>query len=170
MIFISQWFVYMVNHHQCYLSLYTVFINPSPSVQSCCHSIIHNTLLTLLIHLTLCFFSTLVLCTGVGRTGTFIVIDSSLQRIYSGEETVDIYGHVSLLRTQRNFMVQTEVGNAQCAHSLNHSLTRSLTHSLIHSLTHSHTHSLTHSHTHSHTHSFTHSLSLSLSLPLSLFS
>ena len=37
------------------------------------------------------------------------MIDSSLQRIYSGEETVDIYGHVSLLRTQRNFMVQTEV-------------------------------------------------------------
>lgn len=47
---------------------------------------------------------------GVGRTGTFIVIDSMLQRLAQEEEIVDIYGHVSLLRSQRNYMVQTEVG------------------------------------------------------------
>ena len=46
---------------------------------------------------------------GVGRTGTFIVIDSMLQRILHGEESVDIYAHVTLLRNQRSFMVQTEV-------------------------------------------------------------
>ena len=47
---------------------------------------------------------------GVGRTGTFIVIDSTLQRLAQGEELIDIYGHVSLLRAQRTDMVQTEVG------------------------------------------------------------
>ncbi len=46
---------------------------------------------------------------GVGRTGTFIVIDTMLQRLVNEEDMVDIYGHVSLLRTQRNYMVQTEV-------------------------------------------------------------
>ena len=45
---------------------------------------------------------------GVGRTGTFIVIDSMIRRIVSGAETLDVFGHVSLLRSQRNFMVQTE--------------------------------------------------------------
>jgi len=47
---------------------------------------------------------------GVGRTGTFIVIDSTLQRLAEREELIDIYGHLSLLRTQRTDMVQTEVG------------------------------------------------------------
>ena len=46
---------------------------------------------------------------GVGRTGTFIVIDTMLQRILHGEQSVDIYAHVTLLRNQRNYMVQTEV-------------------------------------------------------------
>ena len=44
---------------------------------------------------------------GVGRTGAFIVIDSMLERIRH-EKTVDIYGHVTCLRAQRNYMVQTE--------------------------------------------------------------
>ncbi|XP_029421179.1 receptor-type tyrosine-protein phosphatase S isoform X10 [Nannospalax galili] len=44
---------------------------------------------------------------GVGRTGCFIVIDAMLERI-KPEKTVDVYGHVTLMRSQRNYMVQTE--------------------------------------------------------------
>lgn len=43
----------------------------------------------------------------MGRTGCFIVIDAMLERI-KHEKTVDIYGHVTLMRAQRNYMVQTE--------------------------------------------------------------
>ena len=43
----------------------------------------------------------------MGRAGAFIVIDSMLERI-KHEKTVDIYGHVTCLRAQRNYMVQTE--------------------------------------------------------------
>lgn len=51
-----------------------------------------------------------VLCphsAGVGRTGCFIVIDAMLERM-KHEKTVDIYGHVTCMRSQRNYMVQTE--------------------------------------------------------------
>nr|XP_021331062.1 protein tyrosine phosphatase, receptor type, D isoform X12 [Danio rerio] len=44
---------------------------------------------------------------GVGRTGCFIVIDAMLERVKQ-EKTLDIYGHVTLMRSQRNYMVQTE--------------------------------------------------------------
>jgi protein tyrosine phosphatase len=44
---------------------------------------------------------------GVGRTGAFIVIDSMLERL-KHEKTIDVYGHVTCLRSQRNYMVQTE--------------------------------------------------------------
>ncbi|XP_061775717.1 receptor-type tyrosine-protein phosphatase S-like isoform X8 [Nerophis ophidion] len=44
---------------------------------------------------------------GVGRTGCFIVIDAMLERIRH-ERSADIYGHVTLMRSQRNYMVQTE--------------------------------------------------------------
>ena len=37
---------------------------------------------------------------GVGRTGCFIVIDALLERM-KFEKTIDIYGHVTLLRAQR---------------------------------------------------------------------
>ena len=37
----------------------------------------------------------------------FIAIDSMLERIRC-EGTVDVYGHVTCLRAQRNYMVQTE--------------------------------------------------------------
>jgi protein tyrosine phosphatase len=42
---------------------------------------------------------------GVGRTGCFIVIDSMLERMRH-EKIIDIYGHVTCLRAQRNYMVQ----------------------------------------------------------------
>ena len=45
---------------------------------------------------------------GVGRTGTFIVVDTMLRRI-ARERDVDVYGCVSLLRSQRMQMVQTWV-------------------------------------------------------------
>ena len=47
---------------------------------------------------------------GVGRTGCFIVIDSMLERI-KNENTVDIYGYITMLRSQRNFMVQNDVSD-----------------------------------------------------------
>ncbi|XP_039670689.1 receptor-type tyrosine-protein phosphatase F isoform X22 [Perca fluviatilis] len=44
---------------------------------------------------------------GVGRTGCFIVTDAMLERM-KHEKSVDIYGHVTCMRAQRNYMVQTE--------------------------------------------------------------
>lgn len=44
---------------------------------------------------------------GVGRTGCFIVIDAMLDRL-KREKSVDIYGQVTCMRAQRNYMVQTE--------------------------------------------------------------
>ncbi|XP_064186710.1 protein tyrosine phosphatase receptor type Fa isoform X13 [Anguilla rostrata] len=44
---------------------------------------------------------------GVGRTGCFIVIEAMLERM-KHEQSVDIYGHVTCMRSQRNYMVQTE--------------------------------------------------------------
>ena len=44
---------------------------------------------------------------GVGRTGAFIVIDAMLDRVQE-LDTIDVYGHVTVLRSQRNYMVQTE--------------------------------------------------------------
>ncbi|KAM6972081.1 protein tyrosine phosphatase receptor type Db [Aplochiton taeniatus] len=44
---------------------------------------------------------------GVGRTGCFVVMDAMTERIKQ-ERTADVYGHVTLMRSQRNYMVQTE--------------------------------------------------------------
>uniref|UniRef100_H2YZV0 protein-tyrosine-phosphatase n=1 Tax=Ciona savignyi TaxID=51511 RepID=H2YZV0_CIOSA len=44
---------------------------------------------------------------GVGRAGCFICIDAMLERI-KYEETVDVYGQVTCMRAERNYMVQTE--------------------------------------------------------------
>lgn len=48
---------------------------------------------------------------GVGRTGTFIVLDRVLQQLDT-KDTVDIYGSVFDLRLHRSHMVQTEVGRS----------------------------------------------------------
>ena len=53
-----------------------------------------------------CFFSDF--SAGVGRSGTFVVLDTLLQRIKT-HDTVDIFNAVTELRKDRVWMVQTEV-------------------------------------------------------------
>ena len=45
---------------------------------------------------------------GVGRTGTFIAIDTQMQRIRD-QSNVDIFNNIRRLRYCRNYMVQTQV-------------------------------------------------------------
>ena len=48
---------------------------------------------------------------GVGRTGTFILIDRLLQHIQH-ESTIDIFGMILEMRGYRSNMIQTEVSAA----------------------------------------------------------
>ena len=47
---------------------------------------------------------------GVGRTGTFIVLDAMLQRMKK-DGTIDVQGYVNQIRSNRVKMVQTAVRN-----------------------------------------------------------
>lgn len=48
---------------------------------------------------------------GVGRTGTFIVIDAMVDMVHA-EQKVDVFDFVSRIRNQRPQMVQTDVSHA----------------------------------------------------------
>lgn len=53
----------------------------------------------------------IVLCpcsAGVGRTGTFIVIDAMIDMMQA-EQKVDVFGFVSKIREQRSQLIQTDV-------------------------------------------------------------
>ena len=47
---------------------------------------------------------------GVGRTGTFILLDSMLERI-KAEDTVNVYEFLCNMRAKRPFMVQNLVSS-----------------------------------------------------------
>ena len=60
----------------------------------------------------------LCLCSaGVGRTGTFIVIDAMIEMMYA-EQKVDVFGFVSKIREQRSQLIQTDVSwrRSECSH------------------------------------------------------
>lgn len=61
----------------------------------------------------------LVFSAGVGRSGTYIVIDAMLDKI-KAENTVDIFNYVAYLRSRRTAMVQTEVRSHLAHNSSNY--------------------------------------------------
>lgn len=56
----------------------------------------------------LCALSHVARSAGVGRTGTFIVIDGMIDMMHA-EQKVDVFGFVSKIREQRSQLIQTDV-------------------------------------------------------------
>lgn len=58
----------------------------------------------------------MVFSAGVGRTGTYIAIDTQLEKAKM-EDVVDVHNFAQLMRTQRVNMVQTLVRTVQILRS-----------------------------------------------------
>lgn len=78
------------------------------------HSTLPNHIFPCSVHFAVCYREDLeasCLCfhsAGVGRTGTFIVIDSMIDMMHI-EQRVDVFGFVSRIREQRCQLIQTDV-------------------------------------------------------------
>ena len=53
-------------------------------------------------------FYYIIFSAGVGRSGTFIVIEAQIERI-NRKQNVNVYGYLKNIRSQRNYLVQQEV-------------------------------------------------------------
>ena len=65
------------------------------------------------IHYSLSLSLCRVYSAGVGRTGTFVTIDTEMQRAQH-EGVLNPYSYVRTIRKDRNHMVQTEVRPLPC--------------------------------------------------------
>lgn len=80
--------------HRCRFVFLLLFINMQVSAEDCG---------AVSLRFALCLCSA-----GVGRTGTFIVIDAMIDMMHA-EQKVDVFGFVSKIREQRSQLIQTDV-------------------------------------------------------------